>query len=709
VNYECIVEISKTGKVLFNNPAFAAYFGYRPFELVNEHIVQLLSPDLRSSFAKRIRLFMDNCIRYGAESNYDSLMPFPGRHRNGGSMPAYLSFAHYENHNQFVFILRRIQDDDHKPPASLAIGSSSTLPWRIRRQNSELVIQIDESLNIIFANRTAEKRFGYEKGEMLGLPLFILFPYRVFLRYQDLFKKYFYIDDHHREQVRLTESIQLICQTKGERLFPSELHFGNVSSEEHLNSLTAIFLDQTGERSLEPLVEEFVFQDRLTDLGNENKLHKELGHILYHQRDGGTVFHLKLSRLRRIEEGLKSQIDVQITTQAASRISRLLRDLESEQFREAQIFRVAQGEFTILLAGDRAQDDIHRLAEELITILTTPFAISGLGVNQSFHMGINIGIYQFSAEDESHQVLQNALIALDSSIESGNRSWAIYQSQMRQVLERRIHIEELLQDALDRREFILYYQPIFNSDRELYGVETLLRWQSKGGEVHAPGYFLDLLEEDDFLMQAVGEWVLREAATRVAYWNRRLGRSLKLSVNVSARQITQDLPGTIGDILSSTGLAPGMLQLEITESAIMKDPEESTAVLNLLKDGLGVSLAVDDFGTGLSSLAYFSNLPVDALKLDKSFVQDMKNERAYNVIRAIISLAESSKLSLIAEGVAKDSQFEQLKNLGCQYFQGFLFDKPLSHHEFEKNYLALLHFGKEKDQEPQLLESLELH
>jgi len=293
--------------------------------------------------------------------------------------------------------------------------------------------------------------------------------------------------------------------------------------------------------------------------------------------------------------------------------------------------------------------------------------------------------------------MKNADTAMYHAKEKGRRNFQFFSREMNIRAVERHNLEMALRLALDRDEFQLFYQPQIDiATGRIAGSEALLRWRHPEKGLLPPSMFIDVAEETG-LIEAIGQWVLRAACTQNRTWQNAGYPSLRVAVNISARQFNQprEFAKSIGRILSNSGLEPSHLELEMTESVLLHNADENIAVLKRLGT-LGTRIAVDDFGTGYSSLSYLKQLPIHTLKIDRSFVRDLESDKDSEVIvNTIIAMGHSLKLRVTAEGVEHLAQLSALKRLGCDEYQGFLFAKPMPAQEFAQRFLAPreLNFG----------------
>jgi EAL domain-containing protein (putative c-di-GMP-specific phosphodiesterase class I) len=290
---------------------------------------------------------------------------------------------------------------------------------------------------------------------------------------------------------------------------------------------------------------------------------------------------------------------------------------------------------------------------------------------------MGIAVYPDDGED-AKTLMSNADIALYRAKEQGRNNYQFHNPDMNAKALERMELKSLLYKALERGEFLLHYQPqVEAATGRIAGMEALLRWRLPERGLVCPAEFIPIAEQTGLIVP-IGEWVLRTACAQSMAWRRSALEPVSIAVNLSALQLKdQQMVGKVDSILKETGLAPGHLELEITESTIMHDIERAVSVFGSL-NGLGVKITVDDFGTGYSSLYYLKKFPLYALKIDRSFVNEItENQDDAAIATAIVAMAHSLKLKVVAEGVETEEQLEMLRFLGCDMLQGFLFSKPL--------------------------------
>jgi EAL domain-containing protein (putative c-di-GMP-specific phosphodiesterase class I) len=354
----------------------------------------------------------------------------------------------------------------------------------------------------------------------------------------------------------------------------------------------------------------------------------------------------------------------------AERLERTLRPIDT-------LARFGGDEFAILLSGMTDATDAVRVAQRIQDELSQPFVLDKNSAFATASIGIALSS---SGYDRPDDILRDADIAMYRAKENGKARYELFDHGMHARAVSRLQLESDLRQAIEQKEFCVYYQPIISLQTgRLAGFEALVRWNHPRRGLVAPADFIPVAEETGLIVP-IGQWVLNEACAQVRQWqiDSPSHRSLSLSVNLSARQVAQpDLLQRIKDALETSKLNPHCLKLEITESVVMENAEAAAQMFKQLRS-LGVQLSIDDFGTGYSSLSYLHRFPLNYLKIDRSFVMRLTTDNDNAIVRTISTLARNLGMEVIAEGIETEEQFQQLKMLGCEYGQGYLFSRPVS-------------------------------
>jgi diguanylate cyclase (GGDEF)-like protein len=415
--------------------------------------------------------------------------------------------------------------------------------------------------------------------------------------------------------------------------------------------------------------------DELTGLPNrsmfQQRLHHALAQALRHTRPLAVLF-IDLDRFKNINDTLGHEAGDRVLREVAERLRGCLRDSDT-------VGRLGGDEFVVLLEGLPQLADVAAVAQKILDAAARPFMLAA----REYHIGASIGISAFPEDGKDLQTLmKNADAAMYRAKEQGRNNFQFYSAQMNVYSFDRLALESSLRHALERNEFLLHYQPKVDvRSGNITGTEALVRWQHPDMGMVAPAQFIPVAEETGLIVP-IGEWVLRTACAQNREWQRQGFPHLRVAVNLSPRQFRQEnLVREVSRILHETGLDAGSLELEITESMVVQDPGQAAKILTELR-AMGISLSIDDFGTGYLSLAYFKRFPINSVKIDRSFIQDLPGVADTAAItRAIIAIADSLKLKVVAEGVESEEQLDFLREHKCPEIQGYYFSRPLPPHE----------------------------
>ncbi len=532
-------------------------------------------------------------------------------------------------------------------------------------QTADSIMITDVNGKIEYVNSAFEEITGYKKTEILGQTPRIL--------KSDAQNKKFYR--------RLWESILngdvfsdvIINRRKDGTLYYEEK---TITPQKDVMGKITHFIssgkDITERMESQELLKHLAHHDNLTGMPNrllfQDRLRQSMSRVSWHKRIIAILF-IDLDRFKRINDTLGHEVGDQLLCQAAERLNGCLREGDT-------VARLGGDEFAVILNDLASRDDISPICEKIIHSLTQPFVING---NELF-VSASIGIAQFPLDGEGNKtLLKKADMAMYEAKAKGGENYCFYSDQGNAGQFERLSLESKLRRALENNEFFLHYQPQLHlKNVQVISREVLLRWTHLEFSDITPNIFITVLEETG-LISPVGEWIMLQACKDEMIRQKAGFVPQRVAVNLSIRQFKQsNFVSRVEDIINQTGIKADCLELEVTESLLIKDISETAKTLHELHE-LGVKLSIDDFGTGYSSMNYLKRLPFDTLKIDQSFVRDiMQNKDDAAITSAIITLAHSMDLEVVAEGVETMEQLQYLYRQGCDLIQGFLFNRPVS-------------------------------
>ncbi|MBI2779033.1 MAG: EAL domain-containing protein [Gammaproteobacteria bacterium] len=647
----------ENGIILDINPAITELLGPAPEKIIGKHILEFVAPEsLKKVIAN---------MQAGEEGPYEVIV----KRSDGSTIPAEVRAKSVEYQGRTIRVVAA-QDIRERKKAEEKLRQAAT----VFDNTSEAIVITDAEHNIVAVNRAFSDITGYEPPEVLG---------KTPRTYQS---------GRHNKTVltELQNSLETHGQWRGEiwnrrksgDIYPA-LECVTEIKDEHgrVTNTVRVFSDISAMKESEKRLHYLAHHDALTGLPNrllfQENLNQALRRAKRHKQRVALLF-LDLDRFKIINDTLGHACGDRLLQETALRLRKAVRA-------EDMVARLGGDEFTIILADIAHPEDAAILAKKLIDAVAEPIVTDGHEITTSTSMGISI--YPDDAED-SEDLAKAADAAMYRAKEQGRNNYQFYAAELTTKAFEHLSLEQGLRQALARDEFILHYQPQFTlKDNSLYGVEALIRWQHPKLGLVPPSKFMPVAEETG-LIEPIGEWVLRTACNDAKAWHEAGLPWLRVAVNIAGRQILRgNILNTLNTIQEEAGLRPGELQLEleITESDL-KVAEHSIELLRSLKS-LGVTLAIDDFGTGYSSLSRLKHLPIDTLKIDRSFVRDIPHDADdVAIANAIIAMAHSLKLKVVAEGVETAEQLAFLRAQQCDIVQGYFFNKPMPADEL----LALL-------------------
>jgi diguanylate cyclase (GGDEF)-like protein len=418
--------------------------------------------------------------------------------------------------------------------------------------------------------------------------------------------------------------------------------------------------------------------DSLTKLPNRMILQNRIGHVINYQKrhpdlQFGLLF-LDLDRFRNINDDLGHTEGDYLLFEVGARLKESVREQDT-------VSRLGSDEFVILLEEMKDPSEIFPILQRLREKLTEPVTLNDRAVHMSASVGVVVGQKEYSDPD---QIIRNAAIAMDRAKKTSGFSFEFFDKNMVERVQSKLDLESDLRLGLEREEFILFYQPIIHTDTLVAaGFEALIRWNDSRGNFVSPGDFIPMAEETGLIIP-MGYWIIEKVCRQVKIWQERsLNRPFAVSINLSNKQFQDNgFIKKVQEIIERNGVDPRVLKFELTESLIVENSSELKDQLNKLRD-MGCQILIDDFGTGYSSLSYLHTLPIDILKIDRSFINRISDEKG-NIVNTIINLAHSLNMKVVAEGVETPEQFEILKEMKCELIQGYYFSRPVDAEQAEE-------------------------
>jgi len=657
-NYRALTEnanvgilVNHRGQHVFANERLLRMLGYTAAELRATGVKELVHPD---EYAKVTQRFEDRMAGKDSPNVYETVFvtkdgrPVPVEVTAARTLwqgePAGLLFLHDISER------RRAEDQMRKLSRAL-------------EQTADAVVITDRDGVIEYVNPAFEGITGFSRDETIG-------------------RKPSLVKSDRQDQAfyqRLWEIIiggaafsdVFINRRKDGRLYYEEKTITPLKDEAgRITHFVSTGKDVTDRVQTEERLQHMAQHDALTDLPNRvlllDRLSQALARARWHERNVAVMF-IDLDRFKTINDTLGHEIGDRLLQRLGERLGRCVREGDT-------IARFGGDEFVILLDDIASEHDISAVAQKLLQAFAPPFEID----RQYLYVTASIGVSVFPSDGEDPgTLLKHADIAMYRAKERGKNTWQLYSADMSARAFERLSLETSLRHALERNEFRLHYQTqVDAATGAVVGVEALLRWQHPELGMVMPADFIPLLEETGLIVP-VGEWVLQAACEQLRAWQA-AGLRLRMAVNISPRQFhAPGLTTAVERILGACECRPESLELEITENAILQDVVATEDTFHALRM-LGVNIAIDDFGTGYSSLSYLRRFPVDTLKIDRAFVRDVPGDADDSaIIAAIIALAQSLKLDVIAEGVETEAQREFLQLSGCRLMQGYMFSRPV--------------------------------
>ena len=698
---EGLVIIDKNGIINDVNPATEDLFGYTREEMLGENVSMLMPPPHDS----RHDGYLEKYLEAGTANIIGKGRGETGRRKDGSLVQVALSVSQFEVRDQLYFtgFVRDISEEKMAQEAlakakeeledrvanrtdqlsllnaalRLKVGELNVLAERLKlfkqvfTQSNESIVITDDKERIIDVNVAYIKSSGFSRDSLIGSK-----------------PRIGQSDSHGKDFSKIMwNTIRAKGNWKGEiwdrrktgEVFPKLLSISAVTDfVGRTTHYVGIFSDISKLKATEEKLKNMAYYDPLTGLPNRELfrvlLQREIDQVI-RNKTMLAVMYLDLDRFKYVNDTYGHSIGDLLLIKVADRLKGCVR-------KEDTVARLGGDEFIIILRQLDKPGSAARLAQKIIKRLTHRIRIQ----EKELFVGASIGISLCPQDGcDMETLMKNADMAMYRVKENGRSHYHFFEPEMDQMFARRVALDEALRHALDRDEFVLYYQPKVSVNTGLIcGAEALIRWQREGMGIISPDAFIPIAEETG-LIEPIGEWVLRTASHQCRIWQEHYPHPFKMSVNLSMRQfLHHDLIGIILGILDETKLNPTLLDLEITETIAASDMNRTIQIQNSIRS-LGISISIDDFGTGYSSLSYLKKFPIQNLKVDRSFVSDVANNQDdASIVQAIIALGHTLGLKVVAEGVETKEQLDFLKDLDCNEYQGYYFHAPMPAEDFTR-------------------------
>ena len=653
-SYEAICLVDADGKITYLSPALHRMFGYEDEELLGRDGFALLH---REDVSRIEELRHELLTRAGASVSFECR----ARMKSGEWRWLQGIAVNMLDDPGVSALVLNYRDVTHRRRAGQALRQGEN-PGSV----DDWVFEMDAEGRFTYCSPAIERMIGYRADEVLGRSFYDFY----FPESREKVRQFF--TRLVSARTGWTDLVQRLRSKDGSECFVESSAVARFDENGRFLGFRGTDRDVTSRTKFEQRVRYGSRQDPLTGLPNRIFFQERLASVLGRIARNGTgeqlaVLFIDLDHFKLINDTFGHSVG----DNALQVIASMVRSIAGN---EENVARVGGDELTVFLPGVDGLDEAKRIARRMFDAIAIPLALDGNQIHVSATIGIAMSPWD---GDNSAALVRNAEHAMHRAKELGRARIQHFTPEMRDEQAHRMAVESDLRRALTNGEFLLHYQPLYDAEsRQMVGVEALIRWQHPSRGLLLPDAFIGIAERTGAIVP-VGAWALRQACVDLQRLRAKLGRDLRVAVNLSARQLQEpELTETVRAIIEETGIDPQMLELEITESVAMQNAEATLATLRALKY-MGVSLAVDDFGTGYSSLLYLTRFPIDTVKVDRQFVCNVTTDQsAAAVVEAIVALARSLRLKTVAEGVETIEQREFLALHRCAEMQGFLFARP---------------------------------
>jgi len=553
----------------------------------------------------------------------------------------------------------------------LATRSAEARFSALIRNTADVIAIVTADGTVTYVTPTAERIFGFAAQDLIGQHLEELVAFDDRARLREFLS-------HDLAQPGASANVEARVPRGDERQRVVEIHGTNMDSEPAIGGRLLTLRDTTDRKGMEEQLKRMAFHDPLTLLANRSMFRDRVEHAVAVSKRNGrgvAVLFVDLDNFKRINDSFGHAIGDRVLQKSAQRLVKSTRNGDT-------VARLGGDEFAVLLENLTAKEQVMEIASRVVESLQESLDLPGADMR----VAASVGVAFSTPDDGVEELMRNADVAMYSAKAQGKGRYTVYEPAMQRAVSKRQEMETEIGQALSQGQFLLHYQPIVElKSGYLLGVEALIRWRHPKRGTLAPAEFIPVAEETGQIV-TLGRWVLAQACREVRVWQARLpeGRQVRVGVNVSAVQLSKsDICADVKTALNISDIDPGCLVIELTESVLMQNSEDVLATLTQLKK-LGVRIAIDDFGTGYSSLSYLHRFPIDILKIDRSFVEQLGTiDEGAGLAKSIITLGGTLGLEVVAEGIELEQQQRELVELGCVGGQGYYYSRPALLHELE--------------------------
>lgn len=662
--------------ITFISSSVENMFARKAEEITHKKLKALLPSNIRTRLTRRLTQQLNVAIDTGAQHSKPLIQDIRVPTASGNDILVELHTSVLFEQDKLIGLLGVCRDVTKVRKSEQQLKLSA----KVFESSNDAIVITDNRLKILRCNRSFTAITGYQSHQVIGKDIqFLISP-----------------ENHHIDFIEgVNATLKQMDAWQGEVFYncsKGNRRIGwvgvNAVNDEVTNSQSLIMVisDITERKAIEERIHHLAYYDSLTGLPNRTQLHERLSQILATAKESNNnvvLLFIDLDRFKPINDSMGHPAGDLVLKQVSER----LRDCTK---RQDLVSRIGGDEFTVIIEnqGERetAKESAIKISERILGNLNKPYFIN----NRELFLGASIGIALYPSDGLSvTELIKNSDLAMYHAKHNGRGNIQFFSESMNKLAVDALELENDLRPALANQEFELYYQPQYSAkDCKMTAIEALIRWNHPQKGLTFPGIFIATLEETGMIIE-IGQWVLEQACRQFVQWQQDSRFNLEhVSVNVSARQFKQkDFIQQIQNVLLKTNIKPRNLEIELTESVLVDDVENTFITLSALRE-LGIKIAIDDFGTGYSSLNYLKRFPFDTLKIDQSFVQELpENQDDAQITRAIIALAKNMKVSVVAEGVETKEQLNFLSDENCNKIQGYLFERPLPADELFAKFL----------------------